>query len=123
MDNKSKEFLKLQEKWYKKLKSDGFEDIEQDEEHLTVWHTHLFNQNYDDVKFQAKEDYYRAAGHFLHDYPFKNKKERLIWQLHSEGISIRHIVKKLKSLSFNAYRREVHEVVMKLTREMINKCR
>lgn len=118
---KTKEFLALKKKWDKKLKSDGFEDIEQDDGNLKLWSSHFFKARFNETLFGAKEEYYRLAGQFLHEHIFKEQKTKLIWQLHSEGISIRDIVKALKKRGFKAYKNAVHRVVQDLTEQMLKK--
>lgn len=120
---KTKEFKDLQTKWYKKLEQSGFKDAEQDDGHLKVWHSHFFKVRWNSDKFHAKEDYYRLTAQFLHDYTFANDRERTIWQLHSEGKSIRSIVKTLKDQGYKASKDSVHLVIKQISQEMIIKCR
>lgn len=121
MDFKSKEFKDLKDKWYKKAAKSGFKDIEQDEDNLIVWASHLFRATYDATKFQAKEEYYRAAGHFLHDYEFDSKRDRLVWEKHAEGLSIAKIVKELKKKNRKIHKMLVHEIIKRLASEMTSK--
>lgn len=91
------EFEKLKAKWYGKLKKDGFEDIELDEDTLSTYSTEFVrkrakNQN---GGFQIKADYYYMANHFLNQYPFKTPLERIIWEYHANGISARNIAQLL----------------------------
>lgn len=118
---KTKEFLALKKKWDKKLKSSGFEDIEQDDGNLKLWSSHFFKVRFNETLFGAKEEYYRLAGQFLHEKVFKDHKTKLIWQLHSEGISIRDIVIALKKRGFKAYKNAVHRIVQDLTEQMLEK--
>ncbi len=92
MDRHSKEFRALQAEWDQKLKESGFVDCEQRDEHLKVWSMRVA-LHHSDSQREAKEEYYRAAGHFLYDYPFSDPAERRIWELHCEGVS------KLKTLA------------------------
>jgi hypothetical protein len=123
MDRNSKAFKELQSKWYGKLKKSGFDDIEQDEEHLKIWHSHFFLSRYDATKYEAKEEYYRMAGHFLNDYKFKTKVEKLIWQYHCDGISLREITDRLKEKGHRAHKNGVHKTVQGLTELMVQSCR
>lgn len=93
--NNSKEFKKLQAEWDKKLKDSGFNDAEQrKDENLKNWSC-LFSTKHTPVQAEAKYEYYRACGHFLHEYKFSEEAERRMFQLHSEGVSMRGIVKVL----------------------------
>lgn len=122
MNRNSKEFLALQRKWYKKAEKSGFEDIEQPDENLKIWSYRFVKAcENDPTLHQSKEEYYRLAGSFLHEHLFKDQKSRLIWQMHSEGVSIRNIVKALKSRRFKTYRREVHQIIQDLAALMLKK--
>lgn len=101
--HKTPEFKKLQEQWYKKLKKSGFKDIEQNEDRLMVWDSTEFQKNYSEIKFKARESYYRMAEHFLTNHKFTSEAERYTWQLHSEGKSIREIIKLMRARGFKAY--------------------
>lgn len=118
MDQNSDEFKKLQAKWYEKLKKKGFQDIEQQDGNLKVWSSHLFKSSYNEITTPAKEDYYRIAGQFLHEYKFENAAEKLIWRLHSDGHSIRHIVQTLKKKGLKAHKNGVHAKIQRLARKM-----
>lgn len=113
-----KELKALTRKWYAKLKSKGFEDIEQEDGNLKVWESRLFKQGYNAEKFKAKEEYYRMAAKFLNDHHFDSDIERFIWSQHAEGVSIRDIVKMLKVKGKPAYRFGVHKTIMQLKRLM-----
>jgi len=107
----SKPSKKLQDKWTKKLKSYGFEDIEDDKGRLKKWTvTHLnkllyqgkteeYTPELTNQRFSSKRDYFALAGQFLHEYKFKTKLQEKIWQLHAEGLSFREIEAKTKSIS------------------------
>ncbi len=88
------EYEKLRAVWYKKLEKEGFSDIESDEYNLKVWSA-KFAKVSPEV-YQAKEAYTHMATSFLNDYKFENPLERLIWEYHTEAISIRDIVKLLR---------------------------
>lgn len=114
----SKQFKALKDKWYKKLEKSGFEDAEKDENSLKSWHSYIFVVE-DDTTFQeSKKTYYSMAGKFFHDYVFKSKKDKAIWELHSEGISIRNINKTLKKRGFKIYQLYVQSTIKKLVKEM-----
>lgn len=119
----AKQFKALKDNWYKKLKKEGFKDIEQEDGNLTTWASRLFLTHYDEIKYQAKEEYYQLAGQFYHDYNFKSVLDKMIWELHITGMSIRNIVKTLKQKNLNVYRRKVHEIIMRLRNEMLTQCK
>lgn len=46
--------------------------------------------------WEAKQEYYIMAEHFLNEYKFKSNFERIIWEYHTNGMSARNILKTLK---------------------------
>jgi len=117
MAKKQQSLKELQESWYKKLKKDGFEDIEQDEDNLKVWSSVFFLRNSPE-QIQAKQAYYQMASNFLEDYKFKTRREEIIWTYHSEGISYRDISKLLKKVRIKLSHTAVQNVVHKLQAAM-----
>lgn len=89
------EFEKIQAEWDKKLKESGFVDQEQRDGRLKSWSNKY--KTGDPVRYQAKEEYYRAAGQFLYDHKFERPVERRIWELHSQGMARLNIVKALRA--------------------------
>ncbi len=120
---KSKEFLKLQKTWEKKLSDSGLENIEQADGNLKIWTSSFFRSRYNPTLWKAKEDYYRLAGQFLNDHKFESTVEKLIWQLHSEAVSIRNIYLELKRLKKKIAKDKIHNIIRKLADEMTSKCR
>lgn len=107
--------------WDKKLKRSGFNDIEQrKDENLKTWSS-IFPLRHSTVSIYAKQEYYRAAGHFLYDHKFETPIQRRMWELHSQGVSIRHIVKMLDKQNITTYKRQVHEILQSLTKIMLHK--
>ena len=115
---KTKEFLKLHRDWAKKLKKSGFEDIERKEGVLKTSSMENVRNLYTVEQFNIKEEYYRLAGQFLHEYKFKTQVDKRIWELHSEGVSVRNIIKKLKHRGITAYKDLVHGTIKQLAEEM-----
>jgi hypothetical protein len=118
----SKEFKKLQSKWYKKLADAGFEDIEQEDGNLKRWASSVFKSRYDPTLFAAKEEYYRLAGQFLHDHVFDTRVEKMIWERHTAGISQEDIHLQLKARGIKIGHCRVTDIVMKLARIMVLEC-
>jgi hypothetical protein len=114
MDLKSKEFEKLQAEWDAKLKKSGFDDKERRDGCLKFYDSDYFTSNItgaDPVYYKSKEEYYRMAGKFLYDNKFKSQQDKIIWEQHAEGKSIREIVKILRKKGFKSYKRKVHETI------------
>ena len=117
---KTAKFKKLQSSWYKKLKTKGFEDQEKGEiglkQYSGVQSTDVSYESTSGIGDHEKYVYYSQARAFLTNHKFKNKKERKIFELHSEGLGVRVIAVVLKS-----YRRKVHETLQRLIKEMNGK--
>ena len=104
---KSKELKRLQKEWYKKLKDDGFEDIEymdknQDPQEWLKGNS-KFSPMYDDqmavieaeVDHSCTEDYFRAAADLLFEGIFDTEEDRYVWEMHSNGATLRGIAKEI----------------------------
>lgn len=113
----SKEFLDLQAKWDKKLAKNGFTDIEQRDGRLKIHETTRF-YNMSEIRKESSEQYYRLASFFYHEHNFINEKQKLVWFYHSNGITIRDIVKKLRKQGYKAHRSTIHELIQKLLKLM-----
>lgn len=118
------EYDKLRKIWYKKLSKvkdenypDGFSDIEFEDETLRIWST-PFQRKKSIISGAAKETYYRHCRYFLNDHKFSTRREEIIWAYHSEGISVRDIVKLLKKVRIKMARTQVWEVINKLEKIM-----
>lgn len=116
---KNKSFQKLQEKWYGKLKKEGFEDAEHDEDHLKLHHKYRFDAYCEEITYNAKESYYRLAGQFLGDHNFKTKTDKVIWDLHSQGFSYREIVKLARRHGIRTKKDKVLATVQRLVKLMV----
>lgn len=114
---KTKQFKALQNKWYRKLKKEGFEDVEDTNspnEFLKKWHTYDFKTKYQKGNAESITDYYRLASQFLHDYSFETGTEKKVWELHAGGHSIRKIEKLLR-----IDRNRVHKIIRTIKKAMI----
>jgi hypothetical protein len=122
----SQAFKDLQAKWYRKLERTGFKDLEDKLERLKEYSTTKWKEGHPAKARQqskekqndhflaavaSKEEYYRAAGHWLYDHKFDKKVEFKVWELHAEGATARQIYTKLR-LTKN----EVRSILHKLTR-------
>lgn len=93
---KSEKFKAEQDEWYRKLKEEGFEDIEFEFKDgrggsLKRFHSKFFVSRFKEGLPQAKEDYYRACAEFMLCHKFKDTREQRIWELHCDGMSVRKI--------------------------------
>lgn len=95
MSRHKSEYAKLRDLWYDKLKAEGFEDIEDSEYTIKVWSSR-FAKLKDVDTWQQKADYYYIANHFLNSYEFDSELEKIIWEYHTNCISIRDITQLLR---------------------------
>lgn len=117
---KPKTLAELQSKWYKRLQKDGFKDIEKPDGSLKMDAHYNVMYNYrNQTVYDAKERYYQLASQFLHDHKFSSRLEKIIWEHHTHGIGIVNIVKEAKRKGLQTYKREVHETLQRLTKEML----
>lgn len=118
MGNNS-EYAKLKALWYKKLKDEGFDDIEQDEDNLKSWSAKFVREGSPLELIESKTAYYQMATNFLNDYDFETELEKIIWTYHSEAISYRNIAKLLKeSKVIETNRTTIWQIVKRLGESM-----
>jgi hypothetical protein len=118
---KPKTYKELKTLWYAKLKADGFEDIERSEDMLKVWSTTFtmaVPNSSTPIQLAAKEAYYRFATHFLNDYQFETLRDKIVWEYHSNGMSMRNIVETLKKVKIKTNRDNICDTVNRLARIM-----
>lgn len=109
----------LKKTWYAKLKKSGFEDLEKDEYNFKAGtHGSYFRTKETVRNYYAKSEYYSIAGQFLHNYEFESNLEKVIWEYHANGISIRNIVMLLKKVRIKRNKDDIHKVLKKLVTEM-----
>ena len=116
MPHSTKDFLKLQAEWDRKLAESGFIDAEQRDGKLKTWHKNDMLER-DPVDIQSRTLYYQAAGRFLHDYTFPTDLERQIWAAHIEGLTVRAIVEVLVPKRLK--RARVDQIIQKLVKIMV----
>jgi hypothetical protein len=120
---KTPQFKKLQEKWYKKLKDEGFNDIEKGEDTLMVCNSTAFRKSrYPIESYNAKVRYFALAGQFLNDNKFETRKDKIVWELHTNGKSTREIETELKRRKIlNPSRDMTNKIIRRLAKEMLKK--
>lgn len=110
----------LKDKWYKKLAKSGFEDIEDKDHNLKKFHKNFFSSVPKELR-TAKASYYQMAENFLGDYRFTDNIEKVIWDYHSNGISVREIsmlLKKAKVRSFIPKKSAIWLIIKRLRSSM-----
>lgn len=122
---KTPKFLKLQNKWYSKIKKLGFEDIETASELLKrptsvrrfgIKTRAPLGDEAEQLRIiiDAKQVYYSMASQFLQNHSFDSKREKTIWMYHTEGLSVRDISDTLDKAGIPMSKDKVHRVVSKL---------
>jgi hypothetical protein len=90
---KTPKFRALFKKWNNILEEAGHDEIENfnlEEPALRQWEAGRWDGT-DPLRNEATQQYYQMAEILLDTFPFKNKTQRKIWQLHCEGYSVREI--------------------------------
>ncbi len=122
MDNQA--FKTLKAKWYAKLKRSGFDDLEIEETGLLRGGPPIRNaiprrDGRDGGPWESKAEYYRLAEHFLNEHEFDSKLEKIIWEYHSNGMSVRDIALTLNKVrKKKTTRNPVWEIVAELRTKM-----
>lgn len=112
MSKPPEDYNKLKAFWYKKLKKEGFDDIEDDEGRLKSWAVKFNNRRFQQL-WQSRETYYYLATQFLNDYKFENRMEKFIWEQHVNAASVRDITTALKKARIAKSNRQTVWLVIK----------
>lgn len=103
----------LKEQWAEKLKKSGFEDIEQDEFYFKTGSKGVIDPRR--VTWESQAEYYQLSRYFLNDYTFQSERELIVWEYHTNGISIRDIAETLKKVGVKKFgRKPVREMIKRL---------
>jgi hypothetical protein len=105
--------------WYKKLKDEGFKDIEHPvKDTLKSW-SNQFTSKQSRNSWRAKQEYYYMATHFLNDYKFNSKLEQIVWEYHSNGLSSRQISRVLTAAKVSTLKKSaVFNIIQRLQKLM-----
>lgn len=99
---KTKQFKKLQDEYYQKLKEDGFNDIEDAwNDKLKEYNSRAASRKLEQSPFASKIyeetlEYFRLCDQILETYHFKSIWDRCVWSLHAKGFTNREIEKYLR---------------------------
>lgn len=111
------EFKKLQKKWYKKLEKSGFEeaeDVDSVEEFMLRWHDKDIKAKGTWDQLVARAAYYQTAEAHALDGHFDTALDKRIWTLHAQGLTVREIAQKVKTIT----KTPVHTVVLKIRKQL-----
>lgn len=89
-----KGFKQLNEEWRAKLRQSGFEDLENRDRDRPLINPIYKNKKIKD--FEAIQEHFLQATHFIIEGEFESDVEKEIWILYSDGFSITEIMKKVK---------------------------
>lgn len=115
----TEEFKRLNKEWQKKLEESGFEDIEKSDNDFIRQHQ-VFTA--DKVQSEGGREYYLLCQKILREYDFKDNLHRLIFELHTEGKSVREISTFLQLNSERTLKKSViSDVINKIKNTFISK--
>jgi hypothetical protein len=106
----TKEFLKLQKNWAKKLKESGFEDLEPREGDKLPGEINVRRENARPLRILSTLEYYSQASKFLWDFNFKTEREKQIWLYYSEGKTYREIAVIMGDKSHMLIHKTINEI-------------
>lgn len=104
--SKKPNYEALKKIWYDKLEEEyksGKSDFYDIERHESTYRTYRHSSSNKYGKFSkewqdSKVEYYGMATRFLNEYEFTTELEHVIWEYHTNGISIRDITKLLNNV-------------------------
>jgi hypothetical protein len=102
--------------WYAKLKKEGFDDIEYGDWMRNGVSKSLLRSP--EVVRSATQEYYYAANHFLHNYKFANRRDQVVWEYHTNGVSVRNISKLLKKVRITISSAHIWRTIKRLQHVM-----
>lgn len=99
-----KQYAELRAEWQKKLKDNGFHDLEnfvagepgqklssRGDLEPSFWYR---NDRQNRFRYEVTQAYYERASEFLHRFAFECEHDRAVWELHCDGLPYRDIVAK-----------------------------
>jgi hypothetical protein len=119
------DFKQIQDEWYKKLKDEGFVDIENSvtladgkKGYENTGRAGPNLKNKTSEQFEAVLLYYQNCRSFLTCYNFDSDLDRTIWELYSEGVPYRDISKELIKNNIKLNKDSVSKIVKRLEKIM-----
>jgi hypothetical protein len=110
------EFMALQKDWYKKLKSEGFQDIETESEKEGK-----FVREQVLTLDQERIKYFTACEQYLNSGSLTDSEDIFIFEKHCEGLSVREIEKAIEgSVSYRTIHRRIEAILKRAQIEPID---
>lgn len=104
---KTKEFAKIQAKWYKKLSKSGFVDLEWTDKNSGAGHSTPFLRkslnkfkHLHSSELLEKASYFVAAAAWADCHKFPTRLHQFIWECYAEGLSYRNMQAEIKSRGY-----------------------
>lgn len=94
MSRKKTEYERVRDVWYKRLKDEGFVDIEHSDGSINSGVPRGISGQDPELR-ELTEEYYNMATQFLNDHEFESELDKVIWEYHTNGLSPRNIAKVL----------------------------
>ncbi len=109
MKPRKSDYERLKEVWYKKLKDEGFEDLEHSDGSLNNATPSSIRANNEHTRLKAEttRDYYCMAYYFLNEYEFDTEVDKIMWEYHTNGIPCRQIAKLLNEAKVTKTSRDI----------------
>lgn len=114
------EFKRLKKEWDRKLAASGFDDIEKnDTENIVTNEIIKTGENmymhYVDFVENAGLDYYQFCHQILREFNFKRELDRVVFELYTEGRTVREISSDLESKGLKPLKKSsIDELIKKI---------
>ena len=115
MSQKDDDLIELRKYWYDKLKKNGFKDIETIHGTIKDWPAARLRRDYTPERFKEKQTYYQIASQVTWEYCFESPLEKQIWELHSDGYSLRDISKKIRTDQNKMNKDKIKKIIGKIS--------
>ncbi len=103
-------FKQLHAEWTAKLAASGFEDIEHADRSLTYGGTTV-RRSANRAARSHRAEYYRLAGQWLWERVWRTRMQRRTWELHTEGLNHREIMRALGPMRMRQERRVLEVII------------
>jgi hypothetical protein len=114
---KTKVFRDLHKAWMKKLKVDGFTDIEDtssQNEYLKVWDSMYFLNKAEHESYDNTQTYYQVAEELLNTHQFDSDIEKQVWSYHADGLAVREIESMLYNKNNKLNKDKINTIIQRL---------
>ncbi len=113
---KTKEFKALQDAWYRRLESLGFQDAERSIGHemrLKKLASHSAYRDADELTIESKTQYFNILSEKINEAEFLSEVDRLVMTWYCDGMNIKHICIELDKLGMKRGRDTIRWTIRK----------